>query len=273
MNALDRGRAVGRRWLRRLEEALAPDVPSPEASVLPIRPLWAAGAEETTRWNAEWLRYLGREWERQLEHHSVYGDAPPLPASALQLLEHRFTEAPPLALYADPDGLQGRAVMELGCGCGNLGKLLGRYADNYLGVDYSPLALRIAGLVSPPNCTYRFVADRAELEPFFGSRDTVVGRYFFIHQNAELAGHVLDYAADFLASGGRLYADFYWPDPEQVQGVVLSPDSELSPKYPSATFKYDRHDVERLVAGKPYRILREEIVPRTQRRYVVLERR
>ena len=55
--------------------------------------------------------------------------------------------------------------MELGCGCGNLGKLISRYAAHYLGADYSTLALKIARLVSPLNCSYVHVADRASLSP------------------------------------------------------------------------------------------------------------
>ena len=160
----------------------------------------------------------------------------------------------------------------MGCGCGNLGKLLGRYAESYLGTDYSTLALKIARLVSPPNCAYVHVADRQGLSPFFGTIDTVVGRFFWIHQNLKLGRWNLEFLELFLKPGGRLYADFYWPNPEAEQGVVLAPDHPLSRAYPSATFRYTPEDVGRLIAGRPFRILREEISPAMQRRYVVLER-
>jgi SAM-dependent methyltransferase len=178
----------------------------------------------------------------------------------------------PIALYCDPDALEGQRVMEMGCGCGNLGKLLGRYAESYLGTDYSTLALKVARLVSPPNCSYVHVADRTGLEPFFGTVDTVVGRYFWIHQNLKLGRWNLEFLERFLTPGGRLYADFYWPNPAVKQDVVFSPDHALSKTYPSATFRYTREDVERLIAGRPFRVLREEISPEMQRRYVVLER-
>jgi hypothetical protein len=51
----------------------------------------------------------------------------------------------------------------MGCRCGNLGKLIARYCDTYLGVDCSQIALAIARLVSPSNCTYLHVNQHAEL--------------------------------------------------------------------------------------------------------------
>jgi hypothetical protein len=76
----------------------------------------------------------------------------------------------------------------------------------------------------------------------------------------------------FLKPGGRLYADFFWPNPEMEQFVVLTPDDHLSKTYPSAMFRYTSEDVHRLIEGHPFRILREEISPEMQRRYVVFER-
>ena len=54
--------------------------------------------------------------------------------------------------------------------------------------------------------------------------------------------------------------------------MVFTPDDALSRAYPSATFRYSSADVQRLLAGRPFRILREEVSPEMQRRYVVLER-
>jgi SAM-dependent methyltransferase len=239
---------------------------------LEASPPLACSEREVQRWNEEWLAYLGREWEYQLAPHTAYPDTPPLPASPLGMLELGFGFGWPIALYCDGEALAGRRVMEMGCGCGNLGKLISRYSEAYLGTDYSTLALQIARLVSPPSCTYVHVADRRGLEPFFGTLDTVVSRFFWIHQNFKLAGWNLDFLALFLKPGGRLYADFYWPNPAVEQGIVFTPEHALSKAYPSATFRYSREDVQRLIAGRPYRFLREEVSPAMQRRYVVLER-
>lgn len=228
--------------------------------------------EAVQRWNDEWIEYLRREWPHQLAPWSDYPDTPPLPAEPRDLLGLGLGHGGPLSLYCDADALTGCRVMELGCGCGNLGKLLARYVDTYLGVDYSTLALKVARLVSPPNCTYVHVADEPGLRAHEGAIDTVVGRFFWIHQNARLAGLNLDFLARFLRPGGRLYADFYWPDPAIPQGLVLTPDAPLSPAHPSATFRYDSQDVTRLLARRPFRRVREEISSEMQRRFVVFER-
>jgi SAM-dependent methyltransferase len=244
----------------------------PEGDALPVVPPLECGEREIQRWNEEWIEYLRREWSHQLTPYTAYPATPPLPATARGVIDLHLGHGGALSLYCDADALAGKRVMEMGCGCGNLGKLLGRYVESYLGTDYSTLALAVARLVSPGNCTYLHVADRRALERFFGTVETVVGRYFWIHQNHELAGCNLDYIARFLIPGGRLYADFYWPDPSAEQAVVFTPDHPLSRRYPSATFRYDRAAVDRLVAGRPFRVLREEVVPGMQRRYVVLER-
>jgi SAM-dependent methyltransferase len=254
--------------------------PSPDASAPPgspsdeleASPPLACTEREVERWNGEWLAYLRTEWELQLTPYTAYPGKPPLPDSPFELLKLRLGHGWPIALYCDRDALEGKQVMEMGCGCGNLGKLIARYVGSYLGTDYSTLALKIARLVSPPDCAYVHVADREALAPFFGTVDTVISRYFWIHQNLRLAGWNLEFLEMFLKPGGRLYADFYWPNPEVEQAMVFTPDHALSKSYPSATFRYSGEDVRRLLDGRPFRLLREEVSPEMQRRYVVLER-
>jgi SAM-dependent methyltransferase len=258
------------RGMRAAPSGAAP--PVPEGDELAAVPPLACTAREVERWNAEWFEYLKGEWEVQLMPYTAYPDRPPLPESPLALLDLRLGYGPALAVYCRREDLENRRVLELGCGCGNLGKLISRYAGHYLGTDYSTLALKIARLVSPANCSYVHVADRAGLAPFFGQVDTAISRYFWIHQNFALAQGNLDFLQLFLRPGGRLYADFYWPNPAVEQGVVFTPDHPLSRAYPSATFRYTREDVERLIAGRPFRILSEEVSPEMQRRYVILER-
>jgi len=264
MNFLDR-------FVRRRSESSTAAAGEATDAFDPASP-FDCGPAEVERWNAEWLDYLRREWRIQLAPHSAYPLAPPLPATAREMHDLYLGHGGRLALYCDPSAIAGRTVMEMGCGCGNLGKLLARYVESYLGTDYSTLALQVARLVSPGDCTYVHVQDRAGLEPFFGTIDTVVSRYFWIHQNAQQAALNLDFLAHFLRPGGLLFADFYWPDPEQEQGIVLTPEQPLSRAYPSATFRYSPADVERLLAGRPFTVQREEVSREMQRRYVVLER-
>lgn len=231
-----------------------------------------ADSNDVERWNAEWLAYLSREWKIQFTPHTDLPLTPPLPENPLDLIALQLAEDWTLGLYCNRDALENRRTMELGCGCGNLGKQLGRYVESYLGVDFSTMALQIARLVSPANCTYVHVDDRDSLARHHGRIDTVVGRYFWIHQNLELAGRNLDFLADFLPPGGRIYADFFWPAPDAQHFVVLSPDDTLSKNFPSAMFRYESEDVARLIEGRPYRIIRETISTAMERRYVVFER-
>ena len=235
-------------------------------------PLLQSTPADVERWNGEWFDYLRREWRNQLTPYTALSEKPPLPADPIELLDLSVGLDWKLNLYCDRDALEGKRVMELGCGCGNLAKQIARYVESYLGADYSTMALQIARLVSPPNCTYVHVSDREGLASFHGQIDTVIGRYFWIHQNLRLARQNLEFLELFLKPGGRLYADFFWPDPQVEQFVVLAPDQPLSKTYPSAMFQYTHEDVQRLIADRPFRLLRETLSRRMQRRYVVLEK-
>jgi SAM-dependent methyltransferase len=261
-------------FLRRLlGRPQAPQISTVEShDVHEVGSLLDCSPADVERWNAEWLSYLSREWPIQFTPHTALTEKPPLPEDPLKLIRLSTGLGWELAIYCDRDALEGRRVMELGCGCGNLGKQLGRYAESYLGVDYSTMALQIARLVSPSNCTYVHVGDRAGLAHHHGQIDTVIGRYFWIHQNLDLAGRNLDFLERFLRPGGRIYADFFWPDPKAEHFVVLPPDAPLSKQYPSAMFQYTPEDVRRLIQGRPFRILRETISREMERRYVVFER-
>lgn len=269
---LREGRAIVEDVRRGVQQRRRP-APRPQSDAGHTATTFATDEASTQRWNHEWLRYLGREWQQQLRPHTDYPLRPELPEDPAALYELRLAdEAPPLSLYCHGSAIEGRCVMEMGCGCGNLGKLLGRYAAHYLGTDYSTLALQVGRLVSPETCSYVHVGDEQQLARHHATVDTVVGRFFWIHQNLELARQNLTFLADFLRVGGRLYADFYWPDPEQKQGKVFTPDDPLSRAYPSATFRYTDDDVKRAIDGLPYRIAETTIVPPHQRRYVRFER-
>lgn len=268
---------ITRKALRTLRRVARPDAaesprPPAESDTFEPTPPGACGPDDVARWNTEWLRYLGREWEIQLRPHTDYPLTPELPAEAIDVVDICLAPNRPLHLYADRDALAGCTVMELGCGCGNMGKLLGRYVDTYLGVDYSTMAQAIARLVSPDNCHYVHVADEAGLAEWRGRIDTVVGRHFWIHQNRQLAKWNLEFLRPFLKPGGRLYADFFWRDPDATHGKIFTPLDPLSKAYPSATFEYDEGAVEDLVDGTGFEIQRQEISRAMQRRYVVLAR-
>jgi len=229
---------------------------------------------EVERWNKEWLAYLAREYPEQLSPHHDRAEQPELPDDPLELLSLKIGDSPPLSVYCDADRIRGKRLMEIGCGCGNMGKYLGRYCQSYLGTDYSTLALMAARLVSPENCHYIHLSDHDGLRKHFGAVDTVIGRFFWIHQNMVLAKRLLRFIEPFLADGGRIYADFRWVDPEgNAKGVILSPHDALSERYPSATFAYSPEHIEELIAGTPFYVEREVIHEKMERRYVVFGKR
>jgi hypothetical protein len=249
------------------EPAPTPDDAFPAASP------FACGPAETERWNREWLAYLATEWPYQLESHHHYGG--PLPATARELFTSSLARGPQawgLALYCDPEAIHGRRLMELGCGCGSLAKQVGQFADSYLGVDFSTLALAVARLVTPANCTFVHLGDRARLEAHFGGIDTVVSRYFWIHQNLAQTRFNLEFLARFVVPGGRVYTDFFWPAEGESYFQIRPASAPLSRQYPSLMFQYRREDVDAAIAGLPFRLLREDFAPALARRFVVLER-
>lgn len=266
-------RATASRVLLRASNLLADEAYRAEAPS-DGTPFLACAPGDVERWNKEWLRYLEAQFPYNLTPHSTYPETPPLPADPLSMLDHTLGASHPLAVYAHREWIEDRALLEVGCGCGNLGKLVARYAKSYLGTDYSTLALMIARLVSPPNASYVHLSDRTGLAAHFGKIDTVLARYFFIHQNLELAEKVLRFMSAFLRPGGRVYCDFFWPDPAGARDVkrVFPAEHELSAKYPSSVFAYTRADVERLVRGTELSIIEEVVHVPTQRRYVVLEK-
>jgi len=250
----------------------ADDVPDDDA--FEATPPLQAKQRDIQRWNKEWVRYLGKGWDQYLAPHSDYPEKPRLPEDPKGLLGLLLGANSPLSIYCDREWIEGKRMLELGCGCGALGKLIARYAKSYLGVDFSTLALQVGRLVSPPNCTYVQSADVAALEPFFGNIDTVISRHFWIHQNLKMGKSNLDFYERFVRKGGRVYLDFFRLDESRMDQdlLVLPPTSRLSRSHPSATFQYNATHLETLLAGTPFKVLREEVHTKMQRWYVVLER-
>ena len=235
--------------------------------------------ELTERWDAEWLNYLGTE--------SMYPHL--VPASGLRLVgklegaspaqtyetvltaDERYGPLGPLCIWCAGDNVLGRNVLEIGCGCGFLGKQLGLVCEHYLGLDYSELALAIARGASPSNCEYRRVSDGVTLEQHRARYDVAVGRQFFIHQNFENALMVMGIAAFLLKPGGLVCADFYCGNRQIPQGIVYPAKAALDPIHPSCGFEYSDEEIAELAAAQRFRILSMSLDMDRQRRFVIFE--
>jgi len=234
--------------------------------------------KEVERWDREWLNYLLHEYPFQLTPYTAFSNRPELPEDPLAMIDVSLDAWATLMTYAPGSAIRDKSVMEFGCGCGNLGKLIARYTRTYLGVDCSRLALAVARLVSPSNTTYLHPNDVDELASRHGMVDTLVSRFFWIHQNFETGRRVLRIVEPLLKSGGRLYLDFFWPNPSEAIGFwrtkvdrIRAPQDPLDNE-PSAMFQYSARDVEELFRGMPFRVLHQEEHGPTQRRYVVAEK-
>jgi SAM-dependent methyltransferase len=233
---------------------------------------------EVERWNREWLSYLLEQYPQQLSPYTAYPERPELPENPLQMIDVSMDGWATLLVYAQGSAIRDKQVMEFGCGCGNLGKLIACYARTYLGVDCSPLALAIARLVSPANATYLHVNQVDELARLSGTVDTLISRFFWIHQNFETGRRVLRIVEPLLKSGSRLYLDFFWPNPQEAVGFWRTAvDRVRSPRGPldeesSAMFQYSASEVEELFQDLPFRVIQQQEHGPTQRRYVVAEK-
>lgn len=231
---------------------LPPPATGHEAALDEVIP--AVSPELAAHWDREWLHYFAvdgisahvLEWSRLV----VAADIRDRDAQAVfNTVFARIPGGPRmdrLGIWAPGSALVRRDVVEVGCGCGFLGKQLGMIANRYLGVDYSELALAIARGNSPPNCLYLHLSQRDNIRALRGSYDTMVGRNFFIHQNYDMAQRLLALGAFLLRPGGLISADFYLADPAREQGVLIPARAAPNASALSCGYLFDEEDIRAL---------------------------
>ena len=215
-------------------------------------------SSDVDRWDREWMHYFATE--DRIAHLVESRKLKLLRADLGELSERQVFDAS-LTGFKDGSGamtalhvwvkgadLVGRRVLEIGCGCGWLGKQLGLVCEQYVGIDYSQVALAIARGNSPASCRYLHISEQQDIAALAGQMDLMVGREFFIHQNFDNARWVLGLGAFLLRPGGTISADFYMPNPKIRQGVVHGAKSPLDPKYASCAFHFQPAEI-REVAG------------------------
>jgi SAM-dependent methyltransferase len=233
--------------------------------------------EEIEKWDREWLSYLLAEYPKQLASFRSYPAKPQLPKKPEDLINFSLGKGHRFYTYCHREAISRKKVMELGCGAGNLGKYLARYCKSYLGVDGSRIALAVAKLVSPNNCTYLHVNEHQELGKYFGKIDTVISRFFWIHQNMDSARKALRFLGFFIKPRGRIYMDFFMKCPQEAEGhwknawITLSPSDPL-PEAASTTYEFTLEDIHSLINEFGFKIIHQYPDGKTQRRYIVIER-
>ena len=236
--------------------------------------------ELVSRWDLEWLKYFK---EHDMSQYMVEQSALTLISDISNksaeevyntvLCSAEGLEIVPLRLWCLGGNLVGKDVLEYGSGTGYLGKQLGLISNSYLGVDISRLATAIArGTTSLPNTSFvhlQSLQHSANLDNYFDVFDTIVSREFYIHQNFETALSALIFCSNFLKPKiGRLFADFFLPNPKIPQGVTYIAKSPLDPENPSCGFYYRESEIEELAKACSMRVTSISDRLELQRRFV-----
>lgn len=260
----------------------APESTSPASSVaegVPPRPgleFLSVTEDDVLRWDREWCRYLARvEGSRYFTSKVRYTQRELALAQGLRTLwrDALYLARGPMSelrIWYDGADLAGKKVAEIGCGPSQLGRDLSPLVTEYVGLDYSDLALSIARLVCAANCRFVSLRDQPSIRALRGTRDTVVCRHFFIHQNAGNAAWVLRLANWLLRPGGLIVADFYWPDQNYDEGVKrgsIRPATDALRDYASTMFLFTDEQVRALVKETGFTVEADRIATDLPRRY------
>jgi hypothetical protein len=241
---------------------------------------------QTRRWDNEWLSYWVSERDyaykyfvamRSIEDEQRKAHLEKIYSlSAHDFFHYKPTDLYAFAVWAEGEWIAGARICELGCGPGLLGKVIAPYCKEYIGLDYSRLALHVAGLVSPASCRYLHLSEITQLRSLEASCDLCAGRYFFIHQNWESASWILRLFRHLLRRGGRISADFFARgDSDSVYGdswLIRDPEEELSEDHPSCVFDYSEDHAARLAAQHDLALESVEYRPELQRRFAIFRK-
>lgn len=230
-------------------------------------------ASETHRWDKEWMRYFssGKDYwfyfyDMSSDNYAL-GMSPNTIAkmSAEEVFSTKFYKDIAGGVWARGEDLVGKDILEIGCGPGVFGRLSGRFAKSYTGLDVSLFALSIAKLTSPKKCRYFHLYDPAGLGTLAKSADTAFGRHFFIHHNYEDSLWLLRLLRDLVREGGLIVADFF-SDAKTVDGARRRTAGDpLHEQHPSALFHFEDADIQRIAKDAGLRL--ESIEHRATSRY------
>lgn len=247
-------------------------------------PEFQADVERNTRrWDDEWVAYWGRHkayaYKYFLNLRDVDRSELRWPAEEVRRMSQRefydFSAVKyyPFAIWVKGEAVPGSVIVELGCGPGLLGKIVGHFCERYIGLDYSKLALYLARVVSPRQCSYLHLSEVDQIAKLKSSVDLCVGRFFFIHQNFQNATWVLRLFRFLLKDGGIVSADFYaTADNVKRPTVVLKARDDLHKEHPSCVFEYRCDDIEQLAEQCGYAVKSIDYEPTMQRRFVCFKK-
>lgn len=233
---------------------------------------------DARKWDKEWLRYLSLNKDYSFYFLDMSSDH-----YALSFRPEEICDFGPSQMYStklfknmschiwvDGSDVVGKDVLEMGCGPGLLGRLVGRFARKYVGIDMSPFALSIARLTSPNTSEYIHLSDADRLRAMQDSVDTCVGRHFFIHHNYEDSGWILRFLRDLTRPGGMISADFF-SNPASLDGDRRRLASDpLHETAASALYEFSDDDISRLAEETGLVCAEIEYRPELETRFATL---
>ncbi len=234
-------------------------------------------AVDVERWDMEWIRYF-RKPEAQT-YFREYNSADPKIRDVIREFDGKTSpevfQTPGVAskkllLWYNSRDILGKKVAEIGCGVGRVGRDIAAIVDEYIGLDYSELALYVAGLVGAPNCRFVSLRNKTELLKLQSKLDSVIFRNFFIHQPMENLPWLLELTYFLLKPSGVATLDFYWPDLEHdrrvEEGRAVCADQGKQ-QFPSTLYVFEDENIRQLINPKFFSLEEDHIMRRPPRRF------
>ncbi|WP_429817667.1 methyltransferase domain-containing protein [Ensifer sp. B1-9] len=234
-----------------------------------------------TKWDREWCEYFQEPYAHKFFIHMRGGDRNLwIDRDELRRYSPRdFYFASAFGEYAFETWTAGadivdKHILEVGCGPGAFGKAAAKIASFYTGIDYSPLALHVAKIVSPDNTAYLQLTNIDGIRKLESSIDTVVSRHFFIHQNAENVRWLLQLFYFALNANGKAVLDFWLHPPEDNshRATIRDGMGEISEEQASCVYYFSAESIASLVAEAGFEIVADDVVHEVDRRFVSIQK-
>lgn len=190
--------------------------------------------QDTAYWGRKWDYFWCRDMQRNPQYWVFQEDCPPG------------------YCFMDKESIDGKTVLEIGCGVGMRACEVALLSKKYYGIDISRLALTIAETVCPKKTEFRLIQTPQDIWNLTGvlwqSVDTVFAKDVFIHLGKQRIVEYLKFAKEILRPGGILYADFFYMTSEdrlKQMSVIPTDKSEAD----GAVFLYQKWELNVMLNG------------------------
>lgn len=231
-------------------------------SVIDIPALSFNDADEE-EWDRLWIMYFKKEPQQLVPQSEVR--LKKLPRNRDGMIRDEI-----LFVGCDPSAVEGKTVMELGCGCGFLAKRIAHFTKLYIGLDWSGMALLVAKRTCPENTLWVHPRETERLRELAGDVDSFVFRHFMIHQDFAHARNLLEFCLAMLKGGGSVYADFWLDGPAGDAGRIFAAKAEPGTRPRNAAYRFTDDEITELASLTGFEITDSLKRPDKLRQFVTL---